>query len=319
MKYGGKQCGETSQSRSCNPAACEKDCDLSGWSDWTYCSKDCNGGTQKRTKYVKEEPEGAGKCADEWSVKRLEYKECNMMGCTIPEINEPMPCNTSLDIILLIDGSGSLGQSGWDAEIKAAKMFVDAFAGSGPEGESKANMAVILFSGPPTWSGVNKCTGKTKTAVDMDKDCKITTVTHFTRDMKRVKEDIGGLSWPQGSTLTSLALMTAKAELSLGRKDEKSIVIIFTDGRPLSFLKTTAAARSIRKMARLMWVPVTEFAPLKWVKLWATRRWQENVVKVDSFEELEEPSVITQIIADMCPKEPEVYGYGHWGKQETLG
>merc|ERR1719198_822321 len=142
----------------------------------------------------------------------------------------------------------------------------------------------------------------------MDKDCKITTVTHFTRDMKRVKEDIGGLSWPQGSTLTSLALMTAKSELSLGRKDEKSIVVVFTDGRTLSFLKTTAAARSIRKMARLMWVPVTVFAPLKWVKLWATRRWQENVVKVDSFEELEQPSVITQIIQTCARKSQKCMG-----------
>merc|ERR550537_1991793 len=125
--------------------------------------------------------------------------------------------------------------------------------------------------------------------------------------MKRVKEDIGGLSWPQGSTLTSLALMTAKSELSLGRKDEKSIVVVFTDGRPLSYLKTTAAARSIRKVARLMWVPVTEFAPLKYIKLWATRRWQENVVKVDSFEELQTPEVVTHIVADLCPKdEPQV-------------
>merc|ERR1719345_675006 len=40
------------------------------------------------------------------------------------------------------------GRAGWKAEIKAARFFVDAFAGSG-----KANMAVLLFSGPRTRGG----------------------------------------------------------------------------------------------------------------------------------------------------------------------
>merc|ERR1719197_862366 len=238
MKYGGKPCGETSETRACNAQACEKDCELSGWSSWSACSKDCDGGTKKRTKYVAHEPEGAGKCADEWDVTRLEYKKCNEAACGTPEIGDcnthehddtmyscsTLPqccagfsgmgteaqkiqcvpdswvtdpkykvtcagkmytkkCNEPLDVVLLIDGSGSLGKKGWNAEIKAATRFVDSFAESGPPGESQANMAVILYSGPPTWSGVNKCIGKSEIKVDMSKDCKITTVTHFTRDM----------------------------------------------------------------------------------------------------------------------------------------
>jgi hypothetical protein len=303
MKYGGKPCGKTSETIACNGQACEKDCELSEWTDWATCSKHCNGGTSKRYKYVKEEPEGAGECADKWDIKRLEYKQCNMVGCAVPSPDLPMPCNNSLDVILLIDGSGSLGKKGWEAEVKAASMFVDTFAGSGPEGESKANVAVVLFSGPPTWSGVSKCTGKSTAKVDLAGTCKIITVEHFTRDMKKVKEAIEGMEWPQGSTLTSLALMTAKSEFSLGRPDVQSVVIVFTDGRPMSFRKTGLAAKMVRKSARLMWVPVTEFAPLKDIKKWATRRWQENVVQVDSFEELDKPSTITQLVADMCPDE----------------
>merc|ERR1719213_685490 len=71
MKYGGKPCGGTSQTRSCNNQACEKDCDLSPWTKWTSCSKDCDGGTQKRMKFVAHEPEGEGECPDKWSMKRL--------------------------------------------------------------------------------------------------------------------------------------------------------------------------------------------------------------------------------------------------------
>jgi hypothetical protein len=301
MKYGGEPCGKTSQTLACNAQACEKDCELHEWTLWTKCSKDCDGGTRKREKFIKNEPEGAGECPDEWSVKRLQYKECNMKRCKTASKEMPLVCNKSADVVLLLDGSGSLGKKGWKAEMKAAKLFVDAFAGSG-----KANMAVILYSGPRTWGGVKHCTGKTNKKVDIETFCKIKTVTHFTEDLAKVKQLITGLEWPQGSTLTSLALMTAKAELSLGRPTSPSNVILFTDGRPLSYRKTWLASRDVRKSARLLWVAVQYPAGLlKFIKLCATRRWEENVVAVDTFEKLEKDAAatVTHIVADICPKE----------------
>merc|ERR1719194_157195 len=119
--------------------------------------------------------------------------------------------------------------------------------------------------------------------------------------MKKVKDLIGGLTWPKGSTLTSLALQTAKAELSLGRKEAKSIVVVVTDGRPLSYRNTGIASKNLRKAARLVWVPVTKYAPLQKIKKWATRRWQENVVLVESFEDLEKPDPMNHVVANICP------------------
>merc|ERR1719171_2249677 len=129
----------------------------------------------------------------------------------------------------------------------------------------------------------------------------VKTVTHFEKDMKKVKGLIKGLTWPRGSTLTSLALMTAKAELSLGRKDAQSVVVVITDGRPLSYRATYYAARSVRKSARLVWVPVTRYAPLRSIRSWATRRWQENVVQVKTFKDLEKPDMVNHVIANICP------------------
>jgi hypothetical protein len=215
-----------------------------------------------------------------------------------------------LDVVLVLDGSGSLGKAGWEASIKAAEMFVDAFRVSeDTDGESKASVAVLLFSGPPTWSGVYKCTGKNVADVNMESDCKIKWVSHFTRKMPALKTKISELEWPQGSTLTSLALMTAKTELGLGRKDEEGVVIVITDGRPLSYRKTLQASRQLRKAARLLWVPVTQYAPLKFLKMCATRRWQENIVVVKDFDELGTPDVITQIMADICPEKEQVVTY----------
>jgi len=210
-----------------------------------------------------------------------------------------MTCDKKLDIVLLIDGSGSLGKKGWAAEIKAAQLFVDAFSVQGGE----ANMAVILYSGPRTWGGVRKCFGRNTKKVDREKVCGLKTVTHFTNDLPMVKKLITGLEWPKGSTLTSLALMEAKAELSLGRKSAQSNVVVFTDGRPLSYRKTGMASRVVRKSARLLWVPVTKYAPTKKIKKWATRNWKENVVFVPTFAELEKGAdVITHIVANICPR-----------------
>jgi len=221
-----------------------------------------------------------------------------MEGCKLPVGKTTMMCDKKLDIVLLIDGSGSLGKKGWAAEIKAAQMFVDAFTGTG----AKAQMAVVLYSGPRTWGGVFKCFAKNTKKVDREKICNVKMITHFTSDLANVKKLITGLKWPKGSTLTSLALLTAKTELSLGRPSAQSVVVAITDGRPLSYRKTNIAARTLRRAARLVWVPVTRYAPRRRIKRWATRRWQENVVFVRTFKELEKPDVITHVVANICPK-----------------
>jgi Mg-chelatase subunit ChlD len=257
----------------------------------------------KRMKFVRTAAVGSGHCASEWDPGRLHYKECNNIPCLVNDTFPTLTCNKALDVVLLIDGSGSLTQQGWAAELKAANTFVDAFLKAGAD----AQIAVILFSGPRTWSGVSKCMGKDTGAVDIEHDCKVKTITHYTNDLAKVKKLISGMSWPMGSTLTSIALMKAKAEISLGRRDSHSNIIVFTDGRPLSLRKTGLASRTLRKVARLLWVPVTKFAPLQDIKQWATRRWEENVIVVNSFGDLEKPEVVTQIIANICPHDaPQV-------------
>jgi len=297
MKYGGKPCGSTSQTRQCATAACEANCVLSDWTAWTTCSKDCDGGTAKRQKFVTQKAQGAGTCADGWDKERLEYKECNMQRCATVTSSGILMCDKPLDVVLLIDGSGSLGSSGWAAEIKMAEAFLSAFEGTA----SQAQVAAVLYSGPRTWSGVRTCVTK-GTGCKID-DVEVSPNVKFTTDIAALKVKVKALTWPQGSTLTSLALLKAKSLLGLGRADSKSVVVVITDGRPLSYRATWYASRMIRKSARLVWVPVTRFAPLAFIKKVATRRWQENVVKVDSFEDLakaKEP--VNHLIANICPK-----------------
>merc|ERR1719502_433451 len=168
------------------------------------------------------------------------------------------------------------------AEIEGANLLVDAFKSDDPEMSSKANFALITYCGPRTWSGVSKCDGKQP--VDQEKVCKIINALHFEESAKKVKDTLNGLTPAPGTKLTAMALLAAQAELTLGRKDAPSVVITFTDGQPLSFRKTRLAAHALRKKARLLFVPVVKFSPLKDIKTWVTRRWQENIVKVEKWE-----------------------------------
>merc|ERR1719482_2184611 len=97
MKYGGKPCGATSETKVCNGAACEKDCELAEWTKWTGCTKDCDGGSKKRVKFIIHPAEGEGTCPGAWSKQRLEYKPCARHRCKLPEGRKTLACNTTLD------------------------------------------------------------------------------------------------------------------------------------------------------------------------------------------------------------------------------
>jgi len=300
MKYGGMACGATSETKQCNVQACEKDCVLHEWTKWTSCSKHCDGGTRKRVRTISEPAEGSGKCAGQWDPSRLQYKVCNVHRCKVADHTKAMKCNKTLDIVLLLDGTPKSGKAGWKAEVKAANMFVDAFTGDGIT--AKPSFAVIHYTGPRTWSGVSKCTGKSTKSVDMQKTCHITIAQHFTEKVNKVKSVINGLQFQPGSKLLSLALMTARDELALGRKTAQTVVVVFVDGEPLSYRATRLTSLSIRKKARLVWVPVTKYSPLANLKKWASRRWQENLVTVKTAKQWAQPEVATHIIANICPR-----------------
>merc|ERR1719359_1098668 len=131
-------------------------------------------------------------------------------------------------------------------------------------------------------------------------DCGISWIEHFTYDTAALAAKIATIEFPQASTFTSMALATAEADLRNGREDAESIVIVITDGRPLSSSRTFQAAMSLREKARLMWVPVGNGVPLEDMEQWASLPVRDNMIVVEDFATLESPALITKIIADAC-------------------
>jgi hypothetical protein len=145
-KHQGTPCGETSETEPCNVQACEADCELGDWSEWQPCSKMCDGGSRKRLKKIAVPSLGSGDCPSIDSPDRLEFKKCNVHPCK--KVQATVACKSMVDLILVLDGSGSLGEDGWAAAKQAAKTIIQAMDAT------LAQVAILLYSGPYCWANI---------------------------------------------------------------------------------------------------------------------------------------------------------------------
>lgn len=299
-QFGGKSCGATTETESCNVQGCDQDCVLGLWSKFedSNCSKACGGGVLRSVRMVEQAATGQGTCANEDSAERLKFMECNKEACE-PASGGILKCNSRVDVILLLDGSGSLGDSGFAAIREAGARLLESLQGRGTKNDTMA--AALVFGGPQDKQAYDRCVGPS-TDVDLEADCGIRWVEHFTNNTVQAANSIRQVRFPASSTFTSMALMSASAELMLGRKDAQPIVIVITDGHPINKLRTELASTKVKTQARLIWVPVTSSAPLDEVEKWASSPASDNVVEVVSYDDLGKPATLNRIIADTCPE-----------------
>jgi len=294
--HGGEPCGETSQTEGCNSQACNQPCELGRWEPWSPCGSECGGGFRYRNRPIEVAAVGSGACPKADDAERMEYETCNNQPCPDPT-NGTYTCEAKLDVILLLDGSGSLGPDGWKAVQKIGSMLANSLVG----GDDKIQLAVQVFSGPGTYEGLYDCLGYTDKTPDMDADCNVKWVQRLSKKTDKIAKKIESFPWPGRTTLTSAALALAEAELKFSRKDAQSVVICITDGVPMDEYSTALAAYNLRDKARLMFVPVGGGAPRQGINQWASSPIHNNVIDVEDFETLGSPNTIDKIILDMCP------------------
>lgn len=297
---GGLPCEEEEETQQCNSFACNQDCKLHEWSEWGLCSKLCDSGTSERTRDVKQAARGLGHCEDAESEDRLELRPCNTYDCQslIPQGRTTLQCTEKLDVVIVLDGSGSLGSYGWRESKAMALKFIGALHG----GENGANVGLLLFSGPADWSDFEACAGSNVNARPEPETCGVKWVKHLTEDMGSLETAAEQMDWPRRTTLTSLALAEASSELLNGRQDAPSVVIVITDGRPLSPLNTKEASAALKDKARLIYVPVGTGvkSSIKDMREWASHPWENNVLEIDTFAALDTPNTINKMISEFC-------------------
>ena len=77
---GGIQCGPASESRECNKdVKCVRDCQVTDWSNWTGCTKQCGGGWQLRYRKITQFPSVGGK----WCPALIDTARCNTQDCPV--------------------------------------------------------------------------------------------------------------------------------------------------------------------------------------------------------------------------------------------
>merc|ERR1740121_1698395 len=131
-EHGGEACGVMTNSEACNNEACDTDCVLEDWTEWTACSKYCDGGSQGRTRDIAVQAKGTGACAKADADTRQQFKPCNTYTCEslLPDSRSLLECTSKVDIIVALDGSGSLGSYGWSQTKEFAERLFGAMQGS---------------------------------------------------------------------------------------------------------------------------------------------------------------------------------------------
>merc|ERR1719324_1464883 len=252
-EHGGEPCGDLSETIECNMDACDLPCELEPeWSEWSECSKECDWGVTFQTKGVAKEGGPEGYCPEWYDKARMQAAYCNTMECP-----QDLVCEAQIDMLLLLDGSGSVNWYGPGFE-NERQFALDMFnlMGFGDEG---AKAGVILFS----WEAE--------------------LVHPMSTDQQSLIDAVEGMSWPHWNTDTAAALTMAKTELTnSGRPEvakEKTIVFLLTDGNPNSMSATNAAAEAVKEVATLYVVVIGNNLNMNAVKEWPSYPWEEHLIK----------------------------------------
>jgi len=301
-EHGGTPCEETEEEQACGMASCDEDCKLSEWSQWSTCSKACDGGSFRRTKEIVQPLRGNGQCweADD-EEKRLEFEPCNEFDCSklLPENRSVLECQSKVDLIILLDGSGSLGDYGWQQNKEMASKLISSLEG----GSEFVKVSLQVFSGPKTWDDYEKCTDELPAGetLDLKQDCGIEWVSHYTTDTGTLALEVLQLPFPAATTLTSVALGQAESELVNGRDDANAVVVVITDGKPMNQVSTKDAAEQLQEKARMIWVPVGGDAPEELIQEVASKPLKDHIISIASFQQMDKPEFLNKILSSACP------------------
>lgn len=274
-QHGGVTVGETVQEQVCNSFRCDQDCVLTEWTPWSNCSKVCDGGHRTRVRHVLREALGSGSCPAEDHPSRREAASCNRQTC------EGAPrCASMLDLVMLIDSSGSTGATGFDA----MKSFLQAVA---------ERIDFDQATSPPGLARVGAVAFADRAA----------TAQALTPDASILASGFTSLVWQKGSTNTAAGLSLAGELLDrYGRNEAPQVILIVTDGMPTSsYVMSTEASRLRDKGVRLAFVVVEGGLTIAPFRRWASWPSTENLMVVQNFHELRKEEFATSVLANLCP------------------
>mmetsp|Transcript_69652 Transcript_69652/g.160048 ORF Transcript_69652/g.160048 Transcript_69652/m.160048 type:complete len:966 (-) Transcript_69652:102-2999(-) len=267
---GGEGCDVTKEEEPCNLLACDRPCELSDWAPWTPCSRPCGGGMQWMTREVERRASGDGKCPKKFSNARYHSRDCNSETC--PGL---LTCRSKLDLVVMLDSSGSLGPAGYAA---AKQGLLNMVKGMDLNTTSGALVGVLRYS----WS--------------------VQTISQLTDDKKALAAAITKAPYMGWTSNIGGALRSAENMLQFGRRNANSVCMLWADGPPTTpsnKYDASQAGHSLRTVCRVMVVAVRPALTLALAKPWVSHPSRENFFPVHKPEDLSNST--QELIARLCP------------------
>jgi len=308
-KNGGEQCNTVEESRPCNTMSCDRNCRLQRWTSWSPCSVACGGGFQESFRHVLIPTRGEGKCPRDKSRYRYRKRWCNVHDCNGDEI-----CIAKQDLILALDGSGSVTSAGFTRLKNYATALLERYQMK-YFGEAAMKIGVVLF-------GNGKLLADEKTVVPA------INVQKLTDNMDLVKTAMGKCIQKGGFTNMAQAFALAEDMFIKGsRKDAQQSVMTITDGKPsFAFMTNEMVEQLDDKGIMRYFVVVNDAGPtsdvMKQMKLWASQPWETNLIHIQGTLMLEADTNlwVEKALTKFCPlayspsiavSEAAVYGFDH--------
>uniref|UniRef100_A0A0G4FKC9 VWFA domain-containing protein n=1 Tax=Chromera velia CCMP2878 TaxID=1169474 RepID=A0A0G4FKC9_9ALVE len=274
--HGGEACPALQESADCNAGICDEDCELTDWTEYSECTAYCGGGKQYREKHVKKEAVGGGVCPGKRNPQRYEIIECNTQSCA-PGV--PI-CNTKMDIILVVDSSGSIGFWNWPKVVQGISAIAHQV------NYAHVQLGTVIFS-----SGVE-------------------TYSVLTNDVDEIKRLYPGemqKSWMGSVTNTAMAVahaMNLLVEGGRAAEGAKQTIMIFSDGYPCC----THGARQMTEYAindaigagiRVIMVPLGN-ADTSFIGYLNSLSSTDSTIPISTFDEFVEEETIAKLIEKTC-------------------
>jgi len=278
-RFNGHPCGARQEMAICGQETCDKDCVLSEWTAFSSCSTACGGGDKERRRNVLVASKGQGFCPKAEESRRFEVQKCNTQACPP---NKPI-CQAKVDLLFLIDMSGSVGTNGLEKQVEFVTNMVQQFD------FTYSRIGLILFSTDVlVWAPLTA-----------DKNWLLARLVQVPP------------VWQGQLAATAQALSKAKTLLTDGgRQDAASIVMVVTDSMPTGpvptmdeEVKTPQAADDLKRVSRLMFIAVGSQGAKAIQKF---REWSSEGGKYNNFAQVPTfnvlPEAADDLIIKMCPE-----------------
>jgi len=270
----------------------------------------CDGGFKEKFRHVAIPTRGFGKCPEAQSHYRYAKAMCNQQRCTGDEV-----CVANQDLIIAVDGSGSVRADGFDI----LKKFVEKLLGRYQTmywGGEAVKIGIVLFG-----NGVIMPDGKSVSPAILSQP--------LTFEMETVMTAVKGLPFKKGFTNMAQAFSSAETAFIQGsRRGSQSAVMVVTDGKPsFNFMTNEMVEQLDDKAIQRYFLLVNEedlsSASNKLMKAWASQPWETNLVHVPGGLALLDSDMdlfADQALVKFCPNayspsdaafEEASYGYAH--------